>query len=294
MISQSIDLVQNVLDLVNKVPTTVLASDVLIGQWKSDLITRRQALDAKLLSLATVENSLESAKTAVVVAENNIERAEGTTLSSDVIVAQSSVSGALAGLNAARDALSKTQITAPIFGTISELELRVGDLVGPTSPVFVIANNDALRIDTFLSADEASQISIGAAAEIDALHQARVSNIAPALDRESGKVKVELLLTNPDIRLIEGVGVGIEIDRQELNAGILVPIDAVFVRGEKAFVYVLGEGRVIPREIAAPNLFGAQVVVKDGLEPDDQVVLQVRGLQDEEEVLVNTAEGTVR
>ncbi len=273
--------------IVDKQPLSVMNQSIK-DQRLALLRGIRSSIIAQQSQITSQRVALEGANNALSIAKNNLVKIQEGPDREDISIAQSGLNASQSTLSSAQIQFSKTFIKAPTFGRISSIETRVGQLVGQSSPVFIISSNSAKRIDTFLSSDEVSRISIGSDVEIDGIYSGTVSRISPTIDQTNGKVKVEIVLAQ-GANLVEGTGVGLTIETTEEARGYLLPIESVFVRGEESFVYTLGPNNtLVPKQITTESLFGSEIVVTAGLDNDDQVVLYARGLKDGEIVSLQT------
>ena len=254
-------------------------SQVTITRWGTDLVNTRNELESKKVTLRGLTSQLTSAQKSVISAQEVLRELENGSDREDITIAQSGVTGARSGLSSAQIQLSKTFIKAPTFGRISSIETRVGQLVGPSSPVFVLSSSDAKRIDVFLTEKQVARIAVGSTVTIDGEFEGSVARIAPAIDAQTGKVKVEIFASDI-ITLTEGAGVGVSIESTFDARGFQIPIEAVFVRGDQAYVYAVVSGKAVPTAIETDGLFGPTVVVTDGITANTKIVSFARIVKD--------------
>jgi multidrug resistance efflux pump len=80
----------------------------------------------------------------------------------DVAVAQARLDNAKAALAAAAAKLEDLELRAPFSGTVSEVNVRLGEWVNPGQPVLVIANLDDLQVETTdLNEIDAARVKAG-------------------------------------------------------------------------------------------------------------------------------------
>lgn len=254
-------------------------SQVTISRWGRDLVNTRNELESKKVTLRGIESQLTSAQKSLVSAQETFRELENGSDQEDVIIAQSSVAGARSGLSSAQIQLQKTFIKAPTFGRISSIETRVGQLVGPSSPVFVLSSSDAKRIDVYLTEKQVARIQVGSSVVIDGTFNGTVARIAPTIDAQTGKVKVEIFASDT-ITLTEGAGVGVAIESTSDSRGFAIPIEAVFVRGDQAYVYAVVGGKAVPTPIDTDGLFGPTVTVTGGVDANTKIVSFARIVKD--------------
>lgn len=249
-----------------------------------------QVIDGHKSTVSSLNTAVNNASQAVATAKNNLDDALAGPESEDLAIAVAGVNQAQANLTSAQLLLGKTRITSPVYGKISSIQATVGQLVGPSGVLFSVANNNTLRVDTSVSVSDASQIQIGDAVLVENMYQGYVSQMSPSVDIRTGKVALQILLRNQDVNLIAGSGVGVTFISNEDNQSaqdITMPIEAVFVRDDQPYVYVVRDGVAVPQAIVAQELFGAFIGVTGGLSLDDVVVLYARGIKDNQQVRIN-------
>ncbi len=264
--------------VVSSQPTSIVSQEVQ-DQRLSVIRSIRQPILSLKNQVSLERISLESAKNALAISENNLAKLQEGPEVEDVQIAESGLDSSRSNLASAQIQLSKTFIKAPTFGRISSIETRVGQLVGPSAPIFVLSSSDAKRVDVYLTEKDVAQIQVGSSVVIDGEYSGTVARIAPTIDAQTGKIKVEIFATDT-ITLTEGVGVGVAIERNSTTGGFSIPIEAVFVRGDQAYVYAVVKGRAVPTPVETDGLFGPVVVVNEGVTGDTEIVSFARIVKD--------------
>lgn len=242
-----------------------------IDTWQTTLASRRAAVSNARVSLET--------------ARNNLADAQDGADAQDLISAQAQVNQAQAQVRSAEIALGKTVVRAPVVGNISALDARVGMLVGPSTALFTIANEETLRIDSKLSPSAARRVSVGDRVLVDGTYNGRVSVVSPSVDAATGQVDIQVLLQSGQGEVVSGTGVRLEIfpDVPASSARTLtVPISAIFVRDEQSYVYVIRDGRAVPVAVETNSLFGESIEIQSGISSSDQVITNARSVDDDE------------
>jgi RND family efflux transporter MFP subunit len=243
-----------------------------------------QTISAQSSSLASSQSAYKQARETLTTAENNLDDALEGADNQELAIARSDVSQAQARVSSAQLALNRTSITAPVAGTISKTDTRVGALVGPNVPVATISNESALRVDTSVSTADATRIEIGDAVRINNAINARVSAISPSVDTTTGEVELQAVVTDANANLVSGMGVELSIAPQEQDEEIQIPISAVFVRNETPYAYEVVDGVATTRAIEVDNLYGEYVTVTGGLEAGVTIIARARGIDDGEAI----------
>ncbi len=176
-----------------------------------------QALKAAHARLNQAQDSAwaqkRSANAAVLAAEaqQNIAQAQlvlakvGPRLE-QVAVAEASVRQAEAALETAQVALAETELEAPFAGTVADVELEIGETVGPGAPVIIVADFSSWRIEM----DDLSELSvvyvqIGQEAEVrvdalpDQVFYGRVTEIPLISELKQGDVTYTVVIELDDV-----------------------------------------------------------------------------------------------
>jgi multidrug resistance efflux pump len=170
------DFLDTLIRALNSGIATSESSEAAISAYITTANTARAAVVGAISALISAQSSLESAQKA----------AEQGTGSSAAALTQ-----AQAGLASARANLEKTIVRAPISGTINSLSLKVGDYLSAGSVAVVIANNGALEVIAYITANDASEISTGSTVTIETAGgtvTGTITRIAPAIDPATKKV----------------------------------------------------------------------------------------------------------
>lgn len=149
---------------------------------------------------------------------------------------------ALADRGTARLNLKRSQVVAPVNGTVTNLDLQPGDYVSASKAVLALVDTDTLRVEGYFEETKLASIRIGDPVDIrlmgdGGVHlRGRVTGIAAAIqDRERGTGLVANI--NPTftwVRLAQRVPVRIALEK--------VPPNVHLVAGLTATVHVRPEG----------------------------------------------------
>lgn len=187
---------------------------------------------------------------------------------------------AQADYDLARKRLEDTSIVSPLTGLVTERRIKPGDLVTTTQPLFHVVDLDVLRIEVFVPERDYFRIRQGQPVLLTAdtvpgaTFRSSVERLNPVIDTASGMAKVTVLVENADRRLRPGMFARVQIVTEVRREALLVPKEAVLLKGEQNFVFVVRDE--IAREVPVETGFqeADRVEVLKGLSPDDQVVVQ--------------------
>jgi len=259
-----------------------------ISTFQTTIGAARTEVTSAVSSLTTAKTNYDSATASSMTAANSA----GGGTSNSIAVAQANLEEALGALDAAQSALQKTIITSPISGTIVDLPVTSGDYVSSFSEVAKVSNPNALKIVTYVTATDAQTLSVGNAAMINDTIPGVITEIAPAIDPETGTIEVDVGLTGSQTGIIDGDSVTVDLDRsaslvssaETLNASstssIIIPIVALKIMptGPVVFTVDPATNTLLSHSVEIGSILGDDIVVTEGLTPDMVIVTDARGL----------------
>jgi HlyD family secretion protein len=247
-------------------------------------VTKRRELiaptDAELLAARA---AYELATTNLNDAENYLEVLNGTKKMEDVPTSSvTSITEAKLALDSAKAALDATELIAPISGTITSIDLSVGENIG-TSAVITISNMDQpYTLDASLDETDWDQAKIGYATTVtfdllpDENYSGKIIQVYPKLDDSSGTSMVHVVLQLDDIinaDLPVGSTASVDVTGGEALNVVLVPVTALKeVESGKYVVYLMNNGNPVEEqvEVGLQDILNAEV--KSGLKKGDVVL----------------------
>jgi len=193
---------------------------------------------------------------------------------------------ARASVISAEAALGYTRITAPFAGRVIERRVDPGSQAAPGTPLLVVEDDGALRVEAMIDESHAAALGMGATAHVEAeaadwIGEGRVVEIVPALDPVSRAFLVKLELAAPvaaaptsPLRpgMFARVNFPIGVDDR-----LTVPVTALRPEGELDRLFVLEDGRARLRLVTLGARRGDHVEVLAGLEPGEVVVVAPPG-----------------
>lgn len=184
--------------------------------------------------------------------------------------------------------LEYAHVRSPISGRIGRMLVTPGNLVGPSTPtpLATVVSVDPLYV--YVDIDEGRGLNVGRGHEVVAEvgfageeghpHRARIDFVDNHVDAQTGTLKVRAVVDNPDGRLTHGLFARLRLPEGAAENALLISDRAVATDQDRRFVWVIAEdGKAAYRGVKLGSLQGGLRVVRDGLGPDDRVV--VRGLQ---------------
>lgn len=175
------------------------------------------------------------------------------------------------------------KVVAPFDGVISQRQVDVGSLVtadvSSGTPLFSIVRSDVLRIQIYVPQDSVFGVKDGGSAEVRVpempgrVFHGTVARNAKALQPGTRTLLTEVDVDNADGTLMPGLYCTVRLSIQRPQAVITVPAQAVIFNKDGLSVAVDEDGMVRLRHLDVLADDGAEVEVRAGLNPNDQIIL---------------------
>jgi RND family efflux transporter MFP subunit len=185
-------------------------------------------------------------------------------------------------LENAQSALDDTKLIAPISGTVTSLDLSVGEQAGTDSVITISQLSQPYTLDVYLDEADWNMAQVGNKVNVsfdlipDQTYPGKVTQLYPELS-PSFETSLVHLIVQLDKRISQelptGTGVTVDVVGGEATGALLVPIDAVH-RGDdgKWFVTVVQNGQQGEREVTIGLKNDTYAEVKSGLQAGEIVV----------------------
>ena len=198
---------------------------------------------------------------------------------------QAAIESARASVVEARMALDYCELRAPFDGWMVKRNVDVGQLVGPATNGFSIADVRSVKAVFGVPDIAMGRIRLGSPEIIttDAIpgnFNGHVTSISPAADPKSRVYSVEVTVANGDNRLKSGMIASISISPGELAKRVnVVPLTAIVrsFNDPNGFAVFVPEGssdtvKVRQQDVQIGSTYGNLIAVEHGLVPGDHVV----------------------
>lgn len=125
--------------------------------------------------------------------------------------AESAVDLAQANLDKAQIAYNDSTIIAPMDGTVTKANVKVGELVSPQTQAFTIVNLNEVKIDLFVNEKKINSLKVGQSYKVDLAaipeqtFSGVVTDISEAKDTTSKAYPVRITVENPNHLIKDGM-----------------------------------------------------------------------------------------
>jgi HlyD family secretion protein len=182
--------------------------------------------------------------------------------------------------------LKATQLIAPISGTVTALDISVGDLASESSVITISNLDQPYSLDAYLDAQDWGQVRVGYEVEVsfdiipDLVFKGTVTSVYPSLDTESSNsalVHITARLNEAiPYKLPDGSAASVDVVGGRAENAVLVPVEALHEIGEgKYTLFVMENGRLRLRvvEVGLQDLTKAEIT--SGVDAGDTVTTGV-------------------
>jgi len=194
---------------------------------REDLDAAQSRLDALIAQkddrIRSVEASVQNAAEQLDAAEAQLAQVKAGAAPEEIAAAEASLQQARTRLEQARVALNRTEVRAPLAGTVGMVQVRNSELVTPGQPLVTIGDLNTLRVETTdLDEIDVARVEIGQPVDVtfdalpDRVFTGRVQRISPMPESDGGAVNytaiVDLEELAPEIRWGMTAFVDIEVE----------------------------------------------------------------------------------
>ncbi|MDD5152567.1 MAG: efflux RND transporter periplasmic adaptor subunit [Candidatus Pacebacteria bacterium] len=204
-------------------------------------------------SALTTESTTVAQKEAVVTQKQaELDLKNAGSLSTDISAQEAQVEQAKASVQSVLAKLENAQIVAPISGTITQFDAKIGQLASPNVPLVSIMSDAGYEVDAGVSETDIGKVSVGdtVTMTLDAFFnetfEGSVFYIAPAETNTQGVVnyKIKISFSKPDPRLKSGLTANIEIQTKHKDNVLILPQYAILQDDQGTFVKTFENNQV--------------------------------------------------
>jgi HlyD family secretion protein len=260
------------------IPNTSSANYITYNNaYTSALETQNSAIASAEASVSSAQSALDSAMAQLNLKKAQARPAEIKAAQAQVLSAQGQVESALANLE-------NTVIRAPVDGTVTKIDIKVGELAQALIPYVILQDIGKLYLKANISEANISIVQLGQDVEItlDALGYDRkftgtVREIDPSSTVISGVVNYKVTVSidaEPDIK--PGMTANMTIYAKEKSSVLAVPARAILSKDDDKFIRVISNSKT--KEYM-------EVGISLGLNGDGGLVEVLSGLSEGQEII---------
>jgi len=262
---------------VNGIKTNVGLSQTTIDSWRSDISAARTNVETVRANISTGKESLNANEATRALRENELLLAKAPATDEAIAVQEAKVKEAEARVSRAEAAFTKTLLLAPLGGIVTNIPIRIGEIVTANTIAVALISEDAFEIETFIPEADIVKVSVGDGARVtldaygdSVILSAYVSAIDPAETVLEGvsTYKTTLIFGDTDVEIKSGMTANVDIETARKDNVVIIPLKAVQYGAAGTEVDIFSNGL---RET---------VLVQTGIESADGMVEIVSGISD--------------
>ena len=264
------------LDLARKMQDRTLALSKAGVVSKSDM-------DTATSTLAAAEAKSRSATASIRLAEAQLQTLRSTPRKEDVELARDRVAEAQQSLRVVREQASEATVTAPFSGTITAVNVELGQNVDAFGLFGLVS--DALEIRIDLDESNLADIAVGQKALLSAAafpgetFEGRLKEISPAINKIRGTVSVKLEPLTPPTWLKSGQTLNVNLITNQAALRLLVPASVLRRSGDRTVTLVVDGDHAVEKIVVTRPPTNKGIPVLAGLAASDLVILNPLKIQ---------------
>lgn len=232
----------------------------------------------------TARNAYEAAKVTLERAEDGYRRAESVYQKGSLpevkwVEIQTQLNQAKSMADISRKNLENCSLYAPQSGTVGNIQVEAGMNVMPFQPVMQLLDMSRISVSVSIPENEIAALRIGQTARVrvqalDAVFDAKVTEIGVVADPLSHAYPVSLQVAKPDAKLLPGMVCRVEMaDADTGVTSIEIPAKTVQISNDgREFVWLCIDGKAHKAFITTGGFTANGVRVTEGLKPGDRII----------------------
>ncbi len=219
------------------VPPEALAR---LTKVQADYEKATAAFSKGLLSQSDLEKAQKDYELALIEAG----RKKDEVMASTKGLTQAEIDVKLARMN-----LDKTVIRAPFAGIITDIKVSPKERLDPGRELFTLVDISRIRVKAKVLESEVGKVKAGREADLlfsaypEKRFKGRVEAVSPVINAEDKTCAVHISMENPGEEIKPGMHAEVEIPTEIFTKRLLVPQEAILVRGGRKLVFAV-EGNV--------------------------------------------------
>lgn len=179
-----------------------------------------------------------------------------------------------------RDQLKKTRVLAPFDGWVTEEFTEVGQWIQAGGPIVELVDLSRVQVEVPLPERYVGDIKVGASvtAAFDGLREfeakGRVFSVVAQADRNSRTFPIKVELPNTALTIKSGLVSRVNLQVGDPYEALVVPKDALVLRGGAEFIFVMKDGSVSQVPVVVVNHVNNEVEIQGQLETGMTVVVE--------------------
>lgn len=204
-----------------------------------------------------------------------------------VQASDSSLQLAQVQLTQAREALDNATVTAPVDGTVSQVNVQVGNMATSAQAAIGLTNTQSVysslsvaeNLVNRLTKDQAVKVTVPSVSENSFV--GKIDTISPSSDPKTQLYPLKISLNNPEGLIKPGMFAKVELTTDQKADVMATKSEAVVLKNGKTIVYVVVGDKAVSKEVVTGLDTGVDIEILKGLNLNDKVIIKGQTLVDE-------------
>ena len=278
-------------NIIAKIPERIMKLNVRVGEYvKAGSVLFE-------LDKGGASSQFYQAQAAYLNAEKNFQRMQN--LLKEGAVSQQAFDGvqtqyavAKANFDAAR---STVEITSPISGVVTAINVSIGDLANPQMPMATIANIGRMKAKFNVGESDVPSFFVGQSVQIysemnpEVIQAGKINQLSSSANIQSRTFEMQAIFTNTKDRWFKpGMFCRVNVNMQTKKDALVIPLAAVVKSSKGDGIYLINEDKSYYKTITTGITDGKLIEVTSGLKAGDKIVtLGMNNLKDGTVVIVS-------
>lgn len=262
-------------NIVAKIPERIIKINIKVGDYvKAGTVLIE-------LDKAGASSQFYQAQAAFLNAQKNYERMQnllkvGAVSQQSFDAVQTQYDVAKANFDAAT---STVEITSPISGLVTALNVNIGDLANPQMQMATVANIDRMKAKFNVGESDVPSFYVGQPAKIysemntELVQTGKIFQLSKSANLQSRTFEIQAMFPNTKDRWFKpGMFCSVTVDMKLKNNTVAIPLSAIVTENNKDGVYLINDNKVYFKNISTGLTDGKLVEVTSGLKVGDRIV----------------------
>ena len=268
-------------DLSVTLEKTISVNASVLSAYKMNVSTALNEVNVASASLNSISQNIASQKLTILQLQSQLDLKQAGSLPTDISAQQAQVEEAQASVDSAQAKIQNAEIIAPISGTVTQFDAKIGQLASPSTPLISIMSDSGYEVDAGVSETDVGKILVGDSVSmtLDAFPNetfaGAVFYIAPSETNTQGVISYQIKISFDKInpRLKSGLTANINIETRHDDNVLILPQYAILQNDQGNFVETLEKGAIkqYPVTLGIQDQKG-NVEILSGVSEGEQVI----------------------
>lgn len=278
-------------NIVAKIPERIMKVNVRVGEYvKAGTVLFE-------LDKGGASSQFYQAQAAFLNAQKNFERMKN--LLKEGAISQQAFDQVETGYDVAKAnfeaARSTVEITSPISGVVTAINVNIGDLANPQMPMATIANIGRMKAKFNVGESDVPSFFVGQSVQVysemnpEVIQTGKIFQLSNSANVQSRTFEMQAMFTNTKDKWFKpGMFCRVNANMQTKKDALVIPFAAIVKSSSGEGVYLINEDKAYLKPIKTGITDGKAIEVVSGLKAGDKIVtLGMNNLKDGTVVIVS-------